>query len=291
MKLQSAMEYLLTYGWAILIIAIALVALFYLGVFNPYYFTAKTAPGSCNIYRPQGPGTTQGISLSGVCTGEIPQYTALFNGASSQISLAQIYQEAGTNSISYAVWFDALSLPDAWPMVFGDAGSGPRNGYELLIPGPGSGFSGTLDASRWAGGAQTVTTSLSTISLNTWHFAVVTYDGSTLRLYLDGVLQGSIPVSSSITVNSNMYVGSEGWATSYGNYEISNLQVYSSALSANSVKALYIEGIGGPPIDLQHIVGWWPLNGDTKDYSGNGNNGVANSLSFSSAWWNGYTTP
>ncbi len=34
-KAQSAMEYLMTYGWAILIIAIVMVALFALGVFNP----------------------------------------------------------------------------------------------------------------------------------------------------------------------------------------------------------------------------------------------------------------
>ncbi|MEM0201174.1 MAG: hypothetical protein QXD23_02100 [Candidatus Micrarchaeaceae archaeon] len=34
LKLQSAMEYLITYGWAILILAIALSALFFLGVFN-----------------------------------------------------------------------------------------------------------------------------------------------------------------------------------------------------------------------------------------------------------------
>ncbi|MGC8538128.1 MAG: hypothetical protein ACP5MZ_04090 [Candidatus Micrarchaeia archaeon] len=34
MKLQSAMEYLMTYGWAILIVAVVLAALFELGVFN-----------------------------------------------------------------------------------------------------------------------------------------------------------------------------------------------------------------------------------------------------------------
>ena len=33
-KLQSAMEYLMTYGWAILIIAVVMVALFALGVFS-----------------------------------------------------------------------------------------------------------------------------------------------------------------------------------------------------------------------------------------------------------------
>ncbi|MCL4383338.1 MAG: hypothetical protein M1168_00275 [Candidatus Marsarchaeota archaeon] len=40
-KLQSAMEYLMTYGWAILIIAVVLAALDMLGVFNPSAF-AKT---------------------------------------------------------------------------------------------------------------------------------------------------------------------------------------------------------------------------------------------------------
>ncbi|MDE1873498.1 MAG: hypothetical protein KGI04_00035 [Candidatus Micrarchaeota archaeon] len=35
LKSQSAMEYLLTYSWALLIISVVLVALFALGVFNP----------------------------------------------------------------------------------------------------------------------------------------------------------------------------------------------------------------------------------------------------------------
>ncbi|MEW6329420.1 MAG: hypothetical protein AB1468_04845 [Candidatus Micrarchaeota archaeon] len=42
-KGQSAMEYLMTYGWAILIIVVVLAALFYMGVFTP-------APGeSCKF--------------------------------------------------------------------------------------------------------------------------------------------------------------------------------------------------------------------------------------------------
>ena len=43
MKAQSAMEYLMTYGWAILIIAVVLAALFELGVFNG----SNLAPQAC----------------------------------------------------------------------------------------------------------------------------------------------------------------------------------------------------------------------------------------------------
>ncbi len=44
-KAQSAMEYLMTYGWAILIIGIALAALFELGLFNPSTYV----PNLCTL--------------------------------------------------------------------------------------------------------------------------------------------------------------------------------------------------------------------------------------------------
>jgi len=46
MKAQSAMEYLMTYGWTILIVAIVLATLYALGVFSPsnYVLTYCTFP-------------------------------------------------------------------------------------------------------------------------------------------------------------------------------------------------------------------------------------------------------
>ncbi|MEM4065247.1 MAG: hypothetical protein QXV17_00005, partial [Candidatus Micrarchaeaceae archaeon] len=75
-KLQSAMEYLMTYGWAILIIAVVLGALYSLGVFNSTNFAPKAPPGSCQVFRPNGPYTTSFINLMGVCNGELPEYVA-----------------------------------------------------------------------------------------------------------------------------------------------------------------------------------------------------------------------
>jgi hypothetical protein len=40
-KAQSAMEYLITYGWAIIIIGVTLAALYALGLFNPASFTSN----------------------------------------------------------------------------------------------------------------------------------------------------------------------------------------------------------------------------------------------------------
>ena len=51
-KGQAAMEYLMTYGWAILIVIIVAAALYALGVFNPATWTGSRATGFANIGAP-----------------------------------------------------------------------------------------------------------------------------------------------------------------------------------------------------------------------------------------------
>ena len=52
LKAQSAMEYLMTYGWAILIVIIVAAALYALGLFNPQTYVSSTATGFANLGTP-----------------------------------------------------------------------------------------------------------------------------------------------------------------------------------------------------------------------------------------------
>jgi len=52
MKAQAAMEYLMTYGWAILIVIIVAAALYAFGIFNPATWTGTRATGFANIGVP-----------------------------------------------------------------------------------------------------------------------------------------------------------------------------------------------------------------------------------------------
>lgn len=65
-KGQAAMEYLMTYGWAILVIVVVLAALLYLGVFNvPTPERCQLQTGiNCNSFRLVGSSGALSLSLS-----------------------------------------------------------------------------------------------------------------------------------------------------------------------------------------------------------------------------------
>ncbi len=278
MKTQSAMEYLMTYGWAILIIAVSLAALFELGLFNPQYFAPKAAPGSCSVYRPSLSGSVGEVSLNGVCNNQIPQFTTVLAScpAGDPILVPQLSQ-TGANAITMTFWFNPTTIaPGSYVSMAAATDS-------LSC----SGSSGTLQCGSASGP--------SPVAKDTWQFAAVTVtNAGTETVYVNGVpgtpaAAGGWGIGPTGITSFNMFSSKGSPNCLVGS--MSNVQLYSTGLSANSMQTLYAEGIGGAPIDLPDLVGWWPLNGGVNDYSGNNNNAVSNGISFNGGWWNGYTNP
>jgi hypothetical protein len=74
------------------------------------------------------------------------------------------------------------------------------------------------------------------ISTNAWHHVAGTYDGGTMRIYVDGVLKGSLADQGTITVNSNPLVfgGQTGYEGEYGEYfqgKLDEVRIWNRALS------------------------------------------------------------
>jgi len=76
----------MTYGWAILIIALVLGVLYSLGIMNPKNFIPRSPPALA-FFRPYGPDTTDFISLEGTC-GYLPMYVASFNGVDAYVRMS-----------------------------------------------------------------------------------------------------------------------------------------------------------------------------------------------------------
>ena len=279
-KAQSAMEYLMTYGWAILIIAVVLGALFELGVFNANNFAPKAPPGACQVFRPNGPGTTSFINLEGICSGELPQYVAQFNGANSIIDFPTSNLEP---PVSFFMWILPSTTATGFLYRVGVLNNYAQYGLYIVstnvigLECPSADYNSQIQ-----------------IKANTWQLVGAVINSPTsVTLYDNGYSQ---TISTSCTFTPGSYSQTFGYnpatGTEYFDGSLSNLQVYNTSLSANEIQALYLEGIGGAPIDLQNLVGWWPLNGNANDYSGNGNNGkIINNVNFVSNWYSGYTPP
>jgi len=289
-KAQSAMEYLMTYGWAILIISVVLAALYQLGVFNPMTFAPKAPPGSCQVFRPNGPYTTSFINLEGICSGELPQYVAQFNGQNGYITVGSALP-LSPSQITVCAWINPTVITGSRREIVGnDYTSSDSFFLSLNNNGNSEGDFWVHTTSGWQGPVVTP----SAVPLNTWSFLCANWTGSNEYIYLNGRSVGSLGTSGTISlpIGVPIEIGADDENMQWWDGSIANVQIYNTSLSANEIQALYLEGIGGAPIRLQNLVGWWPLNGNANDYSGNGNNGQINGgVTFVSNWYSGYTPP
>jgi len=275
-KSQAAMEYLMTYGWAILIIALVLGVLYSLGIMNPKNFLPRAPPGSCFVFRPNGPGTTDFVSLQGTC-GYLPMYVASFNGVNSYVDVPNS-ANLSPSQLTVVVWvkntmkgtttYDRLILSKY-------TSSYSVKGYSLTW-----GWSSDF---YWRAGNGTNCINLVYITLpygDKWYHIAATFKNGEQKLYVNGVLQGSNTLTFDIVYDSSdLYIGKNP-----GNYRlqgiIANVQIYNAVLTQQEIQYLYQQGLGGGPIRLGSLVGWWPLNGDAKDYSGNNNHGTIYNVTF-----------
>jgi len=279
------MEYLMTYGWAILIIAVVLGTLYQMGVFNSSSLTVRVPPGACKVLR-----TSVAVNLVGQCSGLLPKYTGQFDGQSSYVSVPDNPNIDAIYGVSETFTLEAWVYPTVWMNYMGIINKRTDGWYSAS---PGGIFADTsgLDFIIGTGNEAESTSELSFMpTLNTWHQIVGTAQRTdlthvTMTLYVDGVSRGSTVTTLNPPTNNNpMTIGAfYAGLRSFGGF-ISDVQVYNISLDSSQVQSLYLKGIGGAPVDPNHIVGWWPLNGDVNDYSGNNNNGVPTALTFTTQY-------
>ena len=356
-KSQSALEYMMTYGWAILIIVIVAGVLYSLGVFSPSNSASTTVTGffgfnvqaaciqggalelqianglgyTVNITRLNttgsngqsvsilttlmiAPSQSQSAFIPGACTttvgssfsnsvivtytepGQVfsgpyyttgklsgksilikPSFVASFGGTSSSNinSIADSKFPAGSSALAIVAWV-RTTQSITYPFVF-DYGA-YANSYENGILGV---YSGVPTGDFWGNHFP----ASGSANDGNWHLLVFTYPGGTepvkTYVYIDGVVTKNINnITSNIQVGAgtNAYIGYG--TTNFFLGDIADVQLYSINLTSSQVNALYSEGIGGAPLSNAGLVGWWPLDGNANDYSGNNNNGVATSVNW-----------
>lgn len=79
-----------------------------------------------------------------------------------------------------------------------------------------------------------------TPAASTFYHVVGTYDGSLMRMYLNGTLVGTLPYSNALHQNTDRcYIGSSSWPNSNVNAVIDELRLYNRALTEAEIRYLY----------------------------------------------------
>lgn len=282
LKFQSAMEYLMTYGWALLVIAIALVAMFQLGIFNGSSLSPHSTAGACQVVK-----SVEGSNLEGLCNNGLPKFVAQLNGQNGFIQPSPYPSAYSPMTIS--VWVDPASLSQSsygggvGGTIIDENENGASNGWIL-------GVRNTNKIWFWPS-ANNDKFSTSSIPIGTWTNIIVVYNGIAVQFYINGVLDSTQSMSTPQQGAAFFKIGAKSWITGYWDGSIANLQIYNTSLGSNAISSLYLEGIGGIPINPPYLVGWWPLNGNAQDYSGNNNNGLPTDISYNSSWSTEYSYP
>ena len=129
------------------------------------------------------------------------------------------------------------------------------------------------------------TGSTTVLPLNTFTHIVGTYDGTTSKIYINGVLEGSSAenIGAMVTNNLPLRIGNNGAAGFVG--KIDEPTIYSRALSSSEVQAIFSAGSAGkcfttictpPPVNQ---VSWFRAEDNGNDSQGT-NNGTLNGVTF-----------
>ncbi|MCK5285717.1 MAG: hypothetical protein KAJ58_00625 [Candidatus Pacebacteria bacterium] len=107
------------------------------------------------------------------------------------------------------------------------------------------------------------------VDLTEWHHYLGTYDGTNIKIYIDGVEKNLNAISSSINIADTgpLYIGwDDGVAGRYFGGDISDIRIYNRALNTTEINDLYhsYRPKVSPGSLQKGLVGSWPLDTESE---------------------------
>lgn len=194
---------------------------------------SNTTVGTC---------TTSGAWFDGL-TGK-RNYALDFDGTDDYVNTGDTIKMEGTLTISSWVYLNSTSIANVVrPIVAKGLWGGDGNGDAALglYASGGTPFTFTLQTS----GSRYNLSDTSNPATGRWYFVAATFDGSTMRLYVDGVLKNSSATSGTLTNNSSdTYIGAypNNVSDTALNGLIDDVKIFNYPLSQTQIKTLFNDG-------------------------------------------------
>jgi hypothetical protein len=168
---------------------------------------------------------------------------AAFAAASSEyIDVGDPVSLQITSAITLEAWVQFTgSFGSAYPRILSKLTDSNYNGYELLLAGSGDQTPNTLYLQSGVNGALNSARGNTAITPNMWYHVVGTYDGSTLRLYINGAVQSWEAQASGAIGGNSLDVNIGRWSdgSNYWNGLIDEVRISNAARSAEWIVTEY----------------------------------------------------
>jgi len=228
--------------------------------FNGGDMTATTA------FDKSGSGNTLTANAGQRLAGKVGQ---AYGARATSADRASAVQSGSLNSFStqtVSLWV-RTPVPSAAQIALRKTSNAPQNVYQLDTNGSKFryivGVAGVLD----------VATSNTTVVANKWYHVVGTYDGTKVRLYVNGV-EDATPQDQTGTINTgttnSMFLMGDENGTNLFSGIVDDVRIYSRALSADEVYSLYKYGGAKITINSQAVANQGTTNGLTGYWTFNG---------------------
>lgn len=174
--------------------------------------------------------------------------SVLYDGTAGLTDCGNVAAFALTSQVTLAIWANANTwVPDYKDYLIGREGSSsPYFGYGLRTDGGGV-------ISFKIGTTVENTVSTTPPATGTWNRIAGTYDGASMRFYINGVLVNSAALTGAIfDPNVALYIGNcPGDPTRGFDGRLADASVWNRALSAGEVAADYLDSLAGHAATLR----------------------------------------
>jgi hypothetical protein len=217
-----------------------------------YYKLDET--GGTYVYDAKGiyNGTNSGAIIDQ--QGKINKAYNFDNPSSDIIEISDITDIENTNTISISAWIYANSFKgvDVDGGIVAKRGYSPRisgDGWQILSVGTTDANHGKFQFAVWTPNEYALFTSGNNYLTNTWYHIVAVYNGTTEKIYINGVLENSGGAMGTIS-NSNAKVSIGNYWTGGSGFDgkIDEVGLWNRELTDTEITALYNSSNGLPSL-------------------------------------------
>jgi CSLREA domain-containing protein len=239
-------------------------------------------PGDGNAHDIQGPTFENGTLQNGAtfATGKVnPAFS--FDGSDDEVVIPH---NAAQNSaqITIDAWINQTTSGNG-RSILNKRTAGNVGGFTLETLHGVAGINNGIALCVWVGGTLTCSLTPSDVITNgTWHHVAGTYDGSNMRIFVDGIQQALTPLTGPIDPSSEPMKIGRNIATPTFTFHgmIDEVELFNTALSSTDIANIYNATFAGkcrecttPPTNM---VSWWDGSGSapTANDIADGNSGT-----------------